>query len=92
MSQDLRHQADRLAGEEFPAVAPDLIHRGSRLRCLRTVMKDIGARRGRTFDDVEAGRTPRPWALTPAGAWRASSRRPGWSTTSGSTPAWATAS
>lgn len=57
MSHDLRAQADWLAQEGFVAVAPDLYHWGSRLGCLRTIMRDLGQRGGRTFDDIEAART-----------------------------------
>src|SRR6185437_5381200 len=57
MSQDLRNQADWLAGEGFLAAAPDLYYWGSRLGCLWTIMRDIGAGRGRTFEDIDAVRT-----------------------------------
>ena len=56
MSHDLRNQADWLAGEEYLAAASDLYYWGSRLRCLWTIMREIAAGHGRTFDDIDSVR------------------------------------
>ena len=38
-------------------VAPDLFFRGSKIMCLRTIFHDAIARKGQTFDDIEAARS-----------------------------------
>lgn len=57
MSQDHRHQADWLAEAGFLALAVDLYYLGGFLRCIRTVARDLMARSGPVFDDVEACRS-----------------------------------
>jgi carboxymethylenebutenolidase len=56
MTPDLRQQADRLAGEGYLALAPDLLSWGRKGVCTRAVMSDLRARRGKAFDDVDSVR------------------------------------
>jgi len=56
MSQDLRNQADWLAGEGYLAAAPDLFDGGSFLGCMRTILRDFSRGEGPLFDRVEAAR------------------------------------
>ena len=56
MTTDLKNQADWLAREGYLSLAPDLYYPGSRVRCLFDAMREAVARKGRTFDDLEAAR------------------------------------
>jgi carboxymethylenebutenolidase len=56
MTQDLRNQADWLASEGYLAAAPDLFHRGGRIRCLFATMRQALARHGEVFDELDAVR------------------------------------
>jgi carboxymethylenebutenolidase len=60
MSQDHRNQAEWLAEAGFLALSVDLYHQGGMIRCVRSVMREIAARNGPAFDDVEAARS---WLL-----------------------------
>jgi len=57
MSQDHRNQADWLAEAGFLALAVDLYYLGGLLRCIRSVFRDLTARSGPTYEDVEACRS-----------------------------------
>jgi carboxymethylenebutenolidase len=56
MSEDLRRQAEWLAGEGFVAVAPDLFSWSGKFKCLRATFADLKAGRGTAFDDIDAVR------------------------------------
>lgn len=56
LTGDTRRHADWLAGSGFLAVAPDLYSWGGKITCIRATFRDLMARKGPAFDDIEAVR------------------------------------
>ncbi|NAZ82077.1 dienelactone hydrolase family protein [Kineococcus sp. R8] len=56
LGDDVRQQADWLAAAGYLALAPDLFSRGGARRCLRGVFRQLAAREGVAFDEIEAAR------------------------------------
>jgi carboxymethylenebutenolidase len=56
LTDDLRSQCDWFAREGFLALGPDLYSRANTLSCLRSIIMDLRAKRGPTFDAIEAAR------------------------------------
>jgi carboxymethylenebutenolidase len=56
LNDDIRACTRRLAETGYLAFAPDLMTRGSRLRCLARAIRELSAQQGATFDDIEAAR------------------------------------
>ena len=56
MSQDLRNQADWLAGAGYLAAAPDLFHDRTKAACMISATRDARRGRGRTYEEIEATR------------------------------------
>ncbi|MGB8260996.1 MAG: dienelactone hydrolase family protein [Terracidiphilus sp.] len=60
MCQDTRRQAEWLAAAGFLALAIDLYYTAGKITCIRATIRDLMARSGPAFDDVEAARS---WLL-----------------------------
>jgi carboxymethylenebutenolidase len=56
MTREVQSQADWLAREGYLAAVPDLFHGRNKVTCMIAVMREARARRGRSFDDIEATR------------------------------------
>ncbi|MDB5614706.1 MAG: dienelactone hydrolase family protein [Devosia sp.] len=51
-----RQQVDWLAASGYLAIAPDLFSRDNKLLCLLAVSRQLAARHGTAFNDIEAAR------------------------------------
>ncbi len=56
LTDDIRQQADRLAGAGYLAVAPDLFSAGGARRCLRATFRALTSGQGPAVDDIHATR------------------------------------
>lgn len=57
LNDDIRRIASRFADNGYAAFAPDLWSRGPKLACVMRAMRELRARSGRNFRDIEAART-----------------------------------
>jgi carboxymethylenebutenolidase len=55
-NNDLRAQADWLADAGYLVAAPDLFYWGRQMACIRSVFRDVRARQGRSFEEIDAVR------------------------------------
>jgi carboxymethylenebutenolidase len=56
VTDDIRAWCDRLAGEGYTALAPDLLHWGPSLRCLMAAFRSLRSGRGRAVMEIDAAR------------------------------------
>jgi carboxymethylenebutenolidase len=56
LTDDIRAWCGRFASEGYLAIAPDLLHWSSALRCLMAAFRTLGAGRGRAFAEIDATR------------------------------------
>ena len=56
MSTDQRNHADWFATHGYLALAPNLFHWDGKFKCIRTAFRELTARKGRMFDDIEKSR------------------------------------
>ena len=57
LGNDMKEQADWLAGAGYLAVAPDLYNGKSMVRCVKIVSTQLLAQQGPVFNQIEAART-----------------------------------
>lgn len=57
MTADAREHADWFATNGYLAVTPDLYSRGNPVACVVSTFRDLFARKGRAFDDIDAIRS-----------------------------------